>query len=310
MATQYGETFATKEEANARAAEVGGTVYLTEDGEYLVEWSPAAGFQHDYGAISELFPAVDYGQNLADIFEQYLTYAPQIAAQQYGLAAEYMPQEQALQLQLAQQYLPQYQVLSERLRTADRLADIQNLIELAPQLQPIREAAEPAALTDIRNVLGQQLMAGLEAGMTLTPEQQAYVSEQARSAELARGLGTGQASANREAVAQALEGLELQERRQAQAAGFLAQQETTAVDPFLAILGRPSTALGTAGTLFQTTVPSPTLTTAGTTPEAYFSTLFPSIEAEQQQQQYNLQLALAATQPDLASGFSGLFQSI
>jgi len=261
----------------------------------------------NYEAPSSI-PLPSLGGQAANIYEQLAEYGPKLAQQEYEAQQKYapllaqlgldiqrdvLPQQLALDLGLAREYQPQFQSLQEQLRSADISAQLGDVSRLAPQLQGIRQAAETPEATAIRKTLADQILAEIQAGESLTDEQLRGVEQGVRSGQQARGLGFGQGSANREAVARSLEGRRLGLQRRAEAQSFLGQESQQQIDPFLAIAGRPATAQATA--LPFITSPGTQVQSAGqvSSPTQLGSGLLGMAGQQQQQQLANNQLNLA-----------------
>ena len=156
-----------------------------------------------------------------------------------GISPQIARQGVALQQELA----PQLQELFARLRSADRTADIEDVLRLAPQLQPIRRAGEMPVTGELRDLLLGTTLQELQAGRGLTAEQLQDVTQDIRAGEVSRGIGGGPGSANREAVARALRRDEALQQRLGRAQSVLGQEAAQSPDPFLAILSRPATSV-------------------------------------------------------------------
>jgi len=253
----------------------------------------------------------EFAESTEDVLRAYLQYGPAFAEAQFAeqeeylprqaqlaqdLAAQYQPQQLALQLALTGEYLPQFAAIDQAIIEAERAGDLETVLELSSYLPQIREAAEDPTVTAIRSMLSGNISDQLSAGTQLTPRQSRVVEQNLRASEAARGIELGQGSANREAVAKALEGQELLNQRMAQAQSFLAQEAATQIDPFLAITGRPSTALATGTGQQAAGLALPTA--AGQTPNsAAFLNTAAGVNSQQSQNAINnANYALAATQ--------------
>jgi len=269
----------------------------------------------------------DFSESTADVLQAYLEYGPQFAEAQFAeqaqylprqsqlaidLARQFQPQQLALELGLQQRFGPQFAEANQNIIEQGRASDLEQILALSGQLPAIREAAESPEVTLMRQMLGQGLSSQLAAGTQLTPEQSRVVEQNLRASEAARGIQLGQGSANREAVAKAIEGQELLNQRQASAQSFLAQEAASQADPFLAIAGRPSTALAAGGAQQAGGLSQPTA--AGVTPNsASFLNLAGNVNAQQSQNaataatyglattQYQTALDLALADPYLGA---------
>jgi hypothetical protein len=141
----------------------------------------------------------------------------------------------------------------------DRTANIDDIARLAPLLQAIREAGESPQATALRKLLFQQIQGELGQGTELTPEQSLDVNENVRSAQFARGFGSGRGSANREAVARSVEGIRLLGQRQSKASGLLSQESADSPNPFQVIGGQPTTGANQAVGQAQVATSEPSL---------------------------------------------------
>ena len=190
---------------------------------------------------------------------------------------------------------------AEQARTqglAERAGIFDQIEELSPRLQGIRRAGEDPAVTAIRELLGQQVLTGLEAGTDLTDEESRLAEQSIRSAQGARGLLGGRGGAAVEAVERALRGIRRGRERRAEASQFLAHEAAASPDPFSSLLriGTPSVAVGAQ---------------AGGSP---FSAAIPALNVAQNQQQLGLattgqrqafDLFKAIEAPKISSLFSG-----
>lgn len=182
-------------------------------------------------AIAPAPSVPSFEEQLAQLFEQQMKYRPELAAQQFALTA---------------QYEPQYAALLRDLIAQERAADLTQVEAAMPQIAGIQEQMLRPELRNLRDILTGQVTGELQAGSQLTPEMTRDVTQGLRSAQMARGLGMGQAAANQESVRRALEGQKLLESRQAKALGLIQEGKQGVIDPFAAVLGRSSQTTGTA----------------------------------------------------------------
>jgi len=267
-----------------------------------------------------------YGPKLSKMeWESMLKYLPKQSQLALDLNAQYMPQQYAQEIGQLGEYGPQFQSIMEALQRQGREADLSDVEGMAGRLGGIRATAEGPELAEMRGLLTSQLLDELRAGSELTADDERSVSEHMRSSEIARGLGMGQGSSNRESVAKALAGRSVKAERQSRASSWMSQDSAQRYDPFQAILGRPGTSMAMAQGAMSSGLPLPT--GAGTTPNplsAGFS-LGNLAQGQQQmgmqnsqfnqqmgmqQQQYNLgnQLAMAnlmATAPKMGAYLQG-----
>lgn len=160
---------------------------------------------------------LDPGSQVNDI----LKYGPQLAQAQFDEQSQFLPQQSQLALDVGRQFDPQFQDLQNQLRSQGRQGNIDDIRNLSPQLLALRSSQESPQVTEMRNLLQGQILNDLRAGERLTPSQQRAVQQSSRSADVARGTGTGAGSSNREAVRSSLEGRRLLQERQRAASSFV-----------------------------------------------------------------------------------------
>lgn len=137
--------------------------------------------------------------------------------------------------------LPRMQQLGQQAR-AGEIADV---AALGPSATAAFKAANPeqAALLDMLN---QQAMEELSLGATLDPSLARQVQQSVRGAQAARGMGYGPTDVYQETYASGLKAEQLRRARQQFAQQMVGINAATTVDPFMAILGRPSQSSGMA----------------------------------------------------------------
>jgi len=129
--------------------------------------------------------------------------------------------------------------------------EIDMLRELGPEFMQAQRAADPKS-EEIRQMLQRRAQEGLAAGQGLTSEELAGVTESVRSGQAARGgaFQRSQPGMIQETLARLGAGRQAEAQRMQMARGVL--QETSAVDPFLALTGRtarmPGQVAGQLGT--------------------------------------------------------------
>ena len=135
--------------------------------------------------------------------------------------------------------------------------EIDMLREMGPQFMEAQRAADPES-EKIRQMLQTRAQEGLAAGQDLTPEELAGVDESVRSGQSARGEAyqRSQPAMIEETLARLGAGRQAEAQRIQRAQSVL--QQTSAVDPFLALTGRTARMpgqvagqLGTAGFALQ-----------------------------------------------------------
>jgi hypothetical protein len=99
------------------------------------------------------------------------------------------------------------------------------------------------ALVDLLN---SQAQSELAAGTSMTPDMEREIAQRLRASQASRGLGFGLPDAVTEAFTLGERGQMLQRERRGFAGDVARLNQATVGDPFLAILGRPSSAGGAA----------------------------------------------------------------
>ena len=191
-------------------------------------------------------PPRDYGGEMRDTLQAQIDLAPQL----YGAEEQYRGKYAQLDLDIAKQMTPQlldlYETSQTRLGAMDREqldfqrgSDIAAIEKYGGRAREALDAANPEQAALLQE-LNQQALSDLRLGGQLNAGEQRQLSQAARGAQAARGFGYGINDAAIESWAQ-LQGSE-QKRRQRQgfAQSMVGMNKATAADPFMAILGRPS----------------------------------------------------------------------
>lgn len=97
--------------------------------------------------------------------------------------------------------------------------------------------------TEMATELNRQVLADLNAGDQLTPQQQLRLSQGIRSSQAARGMGYGPDDVSQEAIGLWLGGEELKRARQENARRQQLTNQATITDPFLSLVGRSTEAM-------------------------------------------------------------------
>lgn len=187
----------------------------------------------------------NYAQETRDTLQAQIDLAPDLLASEQ----QFRPQYTKLNLDIARQSLPdvlamyeQSQPALSRIATAEQAARVGGEVGLVGQYAgDVTDLLRSAAGSkDLLAELTRQAEGDLALGGTLDPEARAELAQSVRSGQAARGFGTGMPDINEEALMTARES----EARKAQRRGFasgVANLLQTGTDPFMAILGRPST---------------------------------------------------------------------
>lgn len=175
----------------------------------------------------------------------------------FELAKEYNPQYAQLEMDTLKQNLPQLMQLygdtvfpammeQERAFSQDKLSnEIKNVEQYAGRARKAFEAANPEQ-AKLMATLSQQAQEGLDAGASLDPSLRREVQQNIRAGQAARGMGMGMGDLAAEATMTGLRAEQLRRQRQAFAGNVIGLQKATGMDPFMAILGRPSQMAGMA----------------------------------------------------------------
>jgi hypothetical protein len=232
-------------------------------------------------AAHAFYSSVDAPQprNLTKELLQTLHGQQQTAQGFFDLENKYQPQYGALNLNLLGQHLfgqpgtPGSLQLGSAANTYTRGSDIADVARYGPASTAAFLRGNPLLANSLFNLTGrlqdspilsklnQQASADLNAGGTLTPQEQADLAQQSRAGFAARGMGQGNQSigaellsrdaAQRQRLAAAQEfasGVQGLNQNQSDLVGRASQIfSTTLSDPFQAILGRTSGAGGVGG---------------------------------------------------------------
>lgn len=142
--------------------------------------------------------------------------------------------------------LPKLSAAQAREATSQRTSDIRDVERLGPRATAAFRSANPqqASLLDKINLQAQQ---GLDAGSQWNPEDLNRETSRIRGDWANRGLGTSMPAAIDETTSILGGGENLRRNRQQFGIQTAELNKATSADPFMAILGRPSSAVSTAG---------------------------------------------------------------
>lgn len=138
---------------------------------------------------------------------------------------------------------PRLSRLSAEGQSRQRAADLADVESYGPTVQRALRAADPAKYA-LLDELNSQSLAELRSGSRLSSSEQREVEQYVRAGQSARGMGLGPADVYSEAMTLGSAGRELAERRKRNAMALVQMNQGVSADPYLAILGRPSSALG------------------------------------------------------------------
>ena len=193
--------------------------------------------------------ARDGGEEMAKVLASQAEFTPKF----FELAKEYNPQYAQLEMDTLKQNLPQLMQLygdtvfpammeQERAKLGQ---DISNVEQYAGRAREAFKAANPEQ-AKLMATLSQQAQEGLDAGASLDPSLRREVQQNIRAGQAARGMGMGMGDLAAEATMTGLRAEQLRRQRQAFAGNVVGLQKATGMDPFMAILGRPSQMAGMA----------------------------------------------------------------
>lgn len=209
-----------------------------------------------------------------------LSVAPQIlsAEQQYQpqyaeLANRIQAATARSQAGLVASMQPQYDALNNASATAMRTSTVADLQHLAPGITAAWRAANPGQAT-LLDRLTQSANEGLDAGYSLTPQEQRMVSQNTRSAQAARGMGYGPADALQESQALNLQGTALRNQRLQQAGNVAALGSSILPNSIATLTGLPYSGVGSSSGLLGTSANTSAGPRLFDPTNSYFSDLF------------------------------------
>ena len=170
-----------------------------------------------------------------ELFDAESKFRPQYAALDAGIAEDIAPRL----MDLYEKILPRYSAMDRQAKSDQREADIASIEQLGGRAKAAMDAANPEQAA-LMAELNRQAASDLALGGRLNAGEQRQLSQAARGAQAARGFGYGINDAAIESWAQ-LQGSDQRRRhREGFAQSMVGLNQTTATDPFMAILGRPS----------------------------------------------------------------------
>ena len=174
----------------------------------------------------------------------------ELAPELYAAESQYRPLYSQLDVDIAKNIAPQmldiYESTQPRLAAmarqtlaAQRERDIESIEQLGGRARSALEAANPEQAA-LMAELNRQAQTGLEAGGQLSAWERREIQQSARSGQAARGMGYGVGDAAIESLAQLQGASARRQQRQGFAQSMVGLNKATSADPFMAILGRPS----------------------------------------------------------------------
>ena len=191
-------------------------------------------------------PPRDYEDEIFKTTRAQVKLAPELYAAEERFRGKYAQLDMDIAKQMTPQLLDLYETSQRRLGTMDREqldlqrgGDISAIEKYGGRARAAIDAANPEQAALLAE-LNQQAQEGLEAGGQLSAWQRREIQQSARSGQAARGMGYGVGDAAIESLAQLQGASARQQQRQGFAQSMVGINKATAADPFMAILGRPS----------------------------------------------------------------------
>ena len=191
-------------------------------------------------------PPRDYGGEMRDTLQAQIDLAPQL----YGAEEQYRGKYAQLDMDIAKQMTPQLLDLDETSQTRlgamereqldlQRGGDIAAIEKYGGRARAALDAANPEQAALLAE-LNRQAQSGLESRGDLSAWERREIQQSSRAGSAARGMGYGSQSMAMESLAQLQGATARQQQRQGFAQSMVGLNKATAADPFMAILGRPS----------------------------------------------------------------------
>lgn len=195
-------------------------------------------------------PARDYGKETRDTLQAQIDLAPDLYAAEERFRPKYAQLDLDIAKQLAPDLLDLYETSQRRLGALDREtlaaqreADISAIEDYGTRaMQGYRAAADAAnpEQAALMAELNRQALSDLKLGGQLNASERRDLQQSARGAQAARGFGYGINDAAIESWAQMQGSDQKRRQRQGFAQSMAGLNQANSVDPFMAILGRPS----------------------------------------------------------------------
>lgn len=195
-------------------------------------------------------PARDYARETYDTLQTQINLAPDLYAAEERFRPKYAQLDLDIAKQLAPDLLDLYETSQRRLGALDREtlaaqreADISAIEDYGTRaMQGYRAAADAAnpEQAALMAELNRQALSDLKLGGQLNASERRDLQQSARGAQAARGFGYGINDAAIESWAQMQGSDQKRRQRQGFAQSMAGLNQANSVDPFMAILGRPS----------------------------------------------------------------------
>ena len=190
--------------------------------------------------------ARDYGSEMRDTLQAQIDLAPQLYGAEKQFRGKYAQLDMDIAKKMSPQLLDLYETSQRRLGEMDREqldlqreGDISAIEKYGGRAREALDAANPEQAALLKE-LNAQALGDLKLGGQLNAGEQRQISQAARGAQSARGFGYGINDAAIESWAQLQGGEQKRQQRQGFAQSMVGMNKATAADPFMAILGRPS----------------------------------------------------------------------
>ena len=189
---------------------------------------------------SMLDTQIEYAPKLLELEQQY---APQYAQLELDMLAQNLPQI----TELYSQYMPELAAAEAANRRAMIEGDLQTIKDYG---EDVRMAVDPQR-EEMLNLLSDRAIEGLNQGSSVSAAMERDYQQSYRQAAADRGFGYGLREVAGEAAYTASEKDAMKRQREGFAANVVNLRATTGVDPFMALLGRQSSAGGMMGGIGQ-----------------------------------------------------------
>ena len=190
--------------------------------------------------------ARNYGQEMRDTLQAQIDLAPQLFGAEQQFRGKYAQLDMDIAEKMAPQLLDLYESSQLRLGEMDREqldlqrgGDIAAIEKYGGRARAAIDAANPEQAALLKE-LNAQAMGDLQLGGQLNAGEQRIINQSARGAQAARGFGYGINDAAIESWAQLQGSEQKRQQRQGFAQSMVGINQATKADPFMAILGRPS----------------------------------------------------------------------
>ena len=191
-------------------------------------------------------PPRDYGKETRETLQAQIDLAPQLYGAEEQFRGKYAQLDMDIAKQMSPQLLDLYETSQSRLGAMDREqldlqreGDITSIEKYGGRARAALDAANPEQAALLKE-LNAQALGDLQLGGQLNAGERRTLSQSARGAQAARGFGYGINDAAIESWAQLQGSEQKRQQRQGFAQSMVGMNQATKADPFMAILGRPS----------------------------------------------------------------------